>query len=137
MFELILIGALLVALAVAAQIRRGHIAPPPPVADRVKVAVESAPGGVVVSFTGVAGLVLCFHRASWAPGTEVLEVSGPVTLVGKRDVRRYRLAPGPAGEIRIDHVWEQLILREFALTVPVPARLPETYAEDASRAGGA
>jgi hypothetical protein len=132
MAELILIGALLVALAVAAQIRRGRIAPPAPVADRVRVVVDAASDGVTVSFTGVPGLVLSFHRVTWAAGVEVVEVSGPRTLVGRRDVRRYRLGPGSAGDVRIRHVWEQLTLREFELTVQVPAR--ETGGEDTAEA---
>jgi hypothetical protein len=118
MFELILIGTLVVVLAMAAQIRRGGIVPPLPVADRVRITVEPAQDAVVVSFAGVPGLVLSFHRASW-DHAEVVEVSGPATLVGKGDVRRYRLnADGHADDLRICHVWEQLTLREFEFSVP-------------------
>jgi hypothetical protein len=112
-----LILALLAALAVAAQVRARRIQPPAPLASRIDVRVERRLDGVEVVLRGARGLAFSFHQARWSAPVEVVEVSGPLTLVGRRDVRRYLLEPTSAASAELRGVWEQMTFRGLVLQV--------------------
>ncbi len=120
-YQLILVGACLLILAVLAQLRAARIRPPPPIAQRVTTTATWQADTLEVAFTGARGIALSFHGATWHPAVTVLEVSGPLTLVSPRDVRRYVLARPERGPVELRHVWEQLTLRQITISLPTPS----------------
>jgi hypothetical protein len=132
--ELILIGGLLAALALLAQLLAPRIGPPPPIASRVPIRVARTPAGIEVEVGGVRGLALSFHRAEWDPPAAVVEVSGPPTLRARRDVRRYVLAPGAGPKLALRGVWDQLMLREISLAVDLAYAIETAAGDDGATA---
>lgn len=130
-----LIGWVLLALAVAAQVRARRLRPPPPVAARVEVRVVRGPDAVEVEVRGARGLALSLHDARWSPPVPVLSASGPLTLVSGRDVRRYRLAAEATGVTELTGVWEQLTFGHAALRVDLSRAEAATASRPTARSG--
>jgi hypothetical protein len=133
--DLELIGAALLALALLAAVRARRIAPPPPLRTRVRVRVTRHPQALEVEISGARGAALSFHGASWEPSVRVLEVSGPLTVIGPRATRRYVLAPEAAGSAVLRGIWEQLTFRELALPVDLGVGEPAPAAAGAEADG--
>ena len=124
------IGWVLLALAVAAQVRARRMPPPAPVAARVAVRVTRGPDAVEVEVRGTRGLALSFHQARWSPPVPVRSASGPLTLVSGQDVRRYRLAPEATGVAELTGVWEQLTFSQATLRVDLAKARERAGASD-------
>jgi hypothetical protein len=129
MSALMLAGALLVALAAAAQLRRRHIAPPPSWTTRIGVRISCADDRQIVQIVGARGLALSFGHASIDPPQAVVDHSGPQTLLSSTDVYTFELADTAIDRITVTGIWDQMMLREVALTIDLDA-LPESPARN-------